>query len=781
MEVLIDLLLKILTYVIFGVVAILVLCGVIYLVKRLVSRELFKKRVQNVVAKKGNAIIFVKLPLTNEQKEDAMEEFLHSLHRVMPDNTVFSFEIFSSNQFIGFYVVIPKIHKKLFESQLFAHYPDAELEEKDEYIPSFSNNNCAITEINFNKSSIYPIKTYKDLSSDLLKSFGSLLVKTDPHEEVFFQIVIRKVGSKFWQRGLAPIFFSLFNSKYEGEDKQTPGQQKLSQDLFFGKLRIAYLAEDNRIAEKKLNTLVSLFKHVDGSNKLRKPWLTLFADNISDAFKARLFNNGDFWSPAEIATIYHFLPYKGTTTSNVVKTTSKRAPAPDTLPREGVVNAEEVSFFGQTNYRNELIKFGIKRIDRRKHLYIVGKTGSGKSKLLELLIASDIQYGHGCCFLDPHGDSADIILKYIPKDRIEDVVYVNPADKDFPIGFNPLEPVRDHEARHRLAAYFISIFKKQFSVTWNDRMEHLIRFITLALLETPDSNVLGIERMLSDTQFRQRVIKQIQDPVVKSFWTNEFSSWNERFANDAVVPILNKVGQFISNPVIRNIVGQTKNSLDFERFMDEGKIIILNIAKGKLGDDNISLLGSMFITKIQQAALARAKIPEEKRRDFYFYVDEFQNFATDAFSTILSEARKYHLDLTIAHQYIAQLPPDVKASAFGNVGSLIVFAVGGDDAAYLTKEYLPVFSPEDLINLDNREMYVKMSIDGRTAQPFSARTIDFPKPQFDYSGEIIDRSRVKYGRNRLEVEREIEKWTNAAEAITTGSGKGKEDFPEPII
>jgi hypothetical protein len=308
-------------------------------------------------------------------------------------------------------------------------------------------------------------------------------------------------------------------------------------------------------------------------------------------------------------------------------------------------------------------------------------------------------------------------------------------------------------------------------------MEHIIRYITLALLETPDSNVLGIPRILSDTTFRQRVIKQIQDPVVKSFWVNEFSSWNERFSNDAVIPILNKVGQFVSNPIIRNMVGQRKNVLDFARFMDEGKIVLLNISKGKLGDDNAAFLGSMFITKIQQAALARAKVTEEERRDFYFYVDEFQNFATDAFSSILSEARKYHLDLTIAHQYIAQLPDDVKATAFGNVGTIISFAVGGDDAAYLSHEFAPTFTAEDMINLNVREMYIKMSIDGKLAPPFSARTINVPKPQTSFAHEIVEHSRVKYGSNRTSVENEILNWSSGKQV----SAVDDSEFPEPIV
>lgn len=272
---------------------------------------------------------------------------------------------------------------------------------------------------------------------------------------------------------------------------------------------------------------------------------------------------------------------------------------------------------------------------------------------------------------------------------------------------------------------------------------------------------------------------QIKDPVVKGFWTNEFSASAEQYSKEAVVPILNKVGQFIANPVVRNMIGQKKNALDFGKFMNEGKIVILNISKGKIGDENAALLGSMFITKIQQAALERAKVPEEERRDFYFYVDEFQNFATDAFSTILSEARKYRLDLTIAHQYIAQLPDDVKATAFGNVGSIIVFAVGGDDAKYLEKEFAPVFTAEDLISLNNREMYLKLSIDGKLTPPFSAKTINVPKPEFNYTDQILSHSRLTYGKNRVAVENEIKSWSESNEVFPYISPS--EEFPEPIV
>lgn len=762
-----------LLWLVIGIIALIVLAVIARIA---LSKLLYKRSIQKRLAKDDLVYLLVKVPSSNEHKEDAMASFLKSLHRVIPNNTTISLEMVSSNQFLKFYIVAPKIQKNVIESQLYAQYPEAEVESVKDYLPELKN--AAVAQMNFKHSSIYPLKTYHNLEEGLLKTISAMLSKTESGEEVVFQIVLKRTGSKSWNRGFKSVnHYFAHRGKTEGEAQQPVEDFKWSQELYSGKLRVAYLANDKMTAEAKLKSLTGVFKAVKGHNELKKR-NPVMMDLFIQSFKTRTFEGGDLWAPVELATIFHF-PYQGTIVSNVVKTTSKRAPAPDILPVKGLVNEDEVSFFGETNYRNERKVFGIKRIDRRRHLYIVGKTGSGKSRLLELLLVSDIQNGHGCCLIDPHGDLADELLMFVPKERIDDVVYVNPTDRDFPIGFNPLEPVDSYEERQHLSRFLIAIFKKLFAENWNSRMEHLIRYITLALLETPDSNVLGIPRMLSDVNFRQRVIKQLQDPVVKSFWTNEFSASNEQFINAAAVPILNKVGQFISNPIIRNMVGQRKNMLDFDKFMNEGKIVIINLSKGKLGEDNAALLGSMFITKIQQAALARAKINEEQRRDFYFYVDEFQNFATDAFSSILSEARKYHLDLTIAHQYIAQLPDDVKATAFGNVGSIIVFPVGGDDAEYLAKEFKPTFSADDMINLNIREMYIKMSIDGKLNPPFSGRTIDVPKPQFDYSADILDRTRAKYARNRVTVENEIAKWTNSSENVSSSeSGSG---FPEPII
>lgn len=747
---------------------IIVIITAFFIALKIVKTFLYRTFVDQNLHKADRVYLQIKMPSESESKESSMEEFLRSIHRVLPNNTLFSLEMTSSNQFLKFYITIPKDQKNLLESQLYAQYPEAEVEDQQsDYLPSLDG--AEFVQLNFKQKSIYPLASYRDAKEDILKNLSAILSKTSNGEEAYVQLCLKKVGSKFWQRGL---FFELFQGT-----KEESSRKKLAQDLFLGKLRIAYLAQDKFTAKEKLISLTGIFKLLKSQQNELVRRKSLFFHDLGREFIARVFQKGDLWSAEEISTAYHF-PYKGNIMSNVVNTASKRAPAPDILPREGLVNSKEVSFFGETNYRNQQWRFGIKRIDRRRHLYVVGKTGSGKSKLLELLLISDILNGHGCCLLDPHGDLADELLKFIPKSRIKDVVYVDPSDKSFPIGFNPLEFVEDYEIRQHLSTFFISIFKKLFAATWNQRMEHLIRYITLALLETPDSNVLGIPRMLSDTPFRQRVIMQIKDPVVKGFWTNEFSASAEAYSREAVVPILNKVGQFISNPVVRNMIGQKKNSLNFGKFMDEGKIVLLNISKGKLGDDNTALLGAMLITKIQQAALSRANISEDQRRDFYFYVDEFQNFATEAFSTILSEARKYHLNLTIAHQYIAQLPDDVKATAFGNVGSLIVFPVGGDDASYLAKEFNPVFEAFDLINLSVREMYIKMSVDGKLTRPFSARTINVPAPQTDFTNEILSYSRLTYGKNRVSVENEIKRWSEATHSVSVDKSG---EFPEPIV
>ncbi len=421
----------------------------------------------------------------------------------------------------------------------------------------------------------------------------------------------------------------------------------------------------------------------------------------------------------------------------------------------------EVVPIGETTFRNRRLRFGIKTDDRRRHLYLIGKTGMGKSTVQENMIINDIWAGRGVALVDPHGDLAEKVIQYIPKERINDVIYFNPGDMKYPIAFNVVEQV-EPEVRHLVASGLIGVFQKLWAESWGPRLEYILRNAILAVLDYPGATLLAVTRMLSDKPFRKKVVNSIKDPVVKAFWANEFASYADKFASEAVSPIQNKVGQFLSSALIRNIVGQVKSSFDVREIMDEGKILIMNLSKGRIGEDNSALLGAMMITKIQLAAMSRVDIPENERRDFYLYIDEFQNFSTESFANILSEARKYRLNLIMAHQYLEQLSDPVKAAVFGNVGTMITFRVGATDAEELIKEYSPTFSEEDVLNLPKYEMYLKLMIDGIASDPFSARGL----PPFSDSSrtgnteKVIRVSRERYTRPKEQIEEKIERWHN---------------------
>jgi hypothetical protein len=421
----------------------------------------------------------------------------------------------------------------------------------------------------------------------------------------------------------------------------------------------------------------------------------------------------------------------------------------------------EVTLFGATNFRNQLRNFGIKTDDRRRHMYVIGKSGTGKTTLLENLMYQDIQNGHGLALVDPHGDFAEKIIGFVPKHRENDVIYVNPADIDFPVGFNVLEWKKE-EQKFLIGAGLMGVFKKIWPDVWSARMEHIMNNCILALLDYPNSTLLGINRILTDRDYRRIVINAVKDPVVKSFWLHEFERWEPKFQKEAVAPIQNKVGQFLSSTLIRNIVAQTKSTFDVRDAMDSGKIIVINLSKGRIGEDSSRLLGGMLITKIQLAAMERVDMPEADRKDFYLYVDEFQNFATESFANILSEARKYRLNLIVAHQYTKQLDEMVAAAVFGNVGSILCFRVGAEDAAFLEPEFMPDFTQEDLVNIPNYQIYLKLMIDGVTSKPFSANTLNpIGRPNMQALEEIIGISRKLYAKPRAEVEKSIIAWSES--------------------
>ena len=449
----------------------------------------------------------------------------------------------------------------------------------------------------------------------------------------------------------------------------------------------------------------------------------------------------------------------------------------------------DLTIFAETTFRNQHRKFGIKTDDRRRHMYVIGKTGMGKSTLLENMIMEDIRAGRGVAVVDPHGDTVEKILSFIPDERIQDTIYFNPSDTEHPIAFNILEQVDSHY-KHLVASGLIGVFQKLWADSWGPRLEYILRNAILAVLDYPGSTLLSVTRMLSDKAFRKKVIENIQDPVVKAFWVKEFAGYADKFAAEAVAPIQNKVGQFLSSSLIRNIVGQPKSAINLREIMDQKKILLLNLSKGRIGEDNAQLLGAMMITKIQLAAMSRVDIPEHERQDFYLHVDEFQNFATTSFANILSEARKYRLNLIMGHQYIEQLPEEVASAVFGNVGTLVVFRVGATDAEALVKEFSPTFTEEDLVNLPKYNVCLKLMIDGVASNPFSARGLPpLPAEEKTQNEEaVIAYTRNHYAGSREEVEQAIATWhedeiiqaTNKGEKTTdTGSSytKASEDKP----
>ncbi len=428
----------------------------------------------------------------------------------------------------------------------------------------------------------------------------------------------------------------------------------------------------------------------------------------------------------------------------------------------------DITILGTTEFRGENVQFGLNQPDRIYHCYIIGKAGSGKSTLMENMCYSDILKGKGMGLIDPHGEFAEKLINYIPKERIKDVVYINPSDIEWPVAFNIIEEV-PLEMRHIVKSGLMSVFKKIWPDVWSARMEYILSNTILALLEYKGATLLSINRMLADNQYRKSILEHVTDPMVKAFWYDEFDKYSEKFKNEAIAPIQNKVGQFISNPLIRNIIGQVETKIDMRTIMDESKILIVNLSKGLTGEENCALLGALIVTKIQLAAMSRADMPVEKRIPFYLYIDEFQTFSTESFANILSEARKYKLNLILAHQYISQLDESVKDAVFGNVGNLIAFRIGIEDALALEKEFQPEVEARDLVNLSSYTYYIKMIINNIPSRPFIARQLG-PLVAYTetFSNEIIENCHRIYGTPREEVEEYIKKW-NALEFIPSSS------------
>lgn len=750
------------------------------------------------------ALLVLEIPKTNDKSELAAEQLLASIHGILRDaqelknnggvQEHLGFEIVSANGSIRFYVWVPRLLQSFVEGQIYSQYPTVQIfEAKEDYTHEAQLKPVVYSaEIDLTDNEALPIKTFDGFEVDPLAGITGTLAKLDgTNSQMWMQVLVRpiaddwhkesdkwiksvkdgKKGFKVDVKWLLQVFEALWKAPEASEKKDekkelserdktrvSKAEEKATKLGYRVKIRLAYLGDDETTARLQIQALTGTFKQFNSTNLngFKMVNATFDRSNIAKFENREFFDGGFVLNIQELASIWH-LPHTNVETPNIVWASSKTAEPPSKLP---ILNGDRahdnnISAFGLTNFRGINHQFGMLRKDRSRHLYIIGQTGTGKSGALELLALSDIFHGEGYAIIDPHGDFAENNIKFIPENRIKDVIYFNPSDTEFPLGFNPLE-VYDPSKKSNTSSEVIGVLKRMFGDSWGPRLEYILRYSILALLDRPETTMLDITRILTDAEFRKDTLTYCKDPSVLQFWKQEFGQWGEKQVNEAIAPVLNKVGAFTANPIIRNIIGQPKSTFDIRKIMDEGKILVVNLSKGLIGEDNAAILGSFLVTKIQLAAQSRADIKNiENRRPFHLYVDEFQNFATDSFAVILSEIRKYGLTLTVANQYVSQMTPSVKDAVFGNVGSIISFRVSVEDAPILAKQFEPQFDASDLMGLNNRHFVMNMIIDGQKSTPFSATTLNLPKPFNDLSSEIIKNTRQNYGTSRQTIEEQI--------------------------
>ncbi|MDP3970632.1 MAG: type IV secretion system DNA-binding domain-containing protein [bacterium] len=721
-------------------------------------------------------VLLIRFPLVSiEDHIGKFEQLFHNFYYLLkqePETSKrISLEVVCILNKINFYITAPKANANTIKNMMYSVFPDVEIVMVDRFedidkIPSHALG----YNMNLSQSEKYSLRTYKVTApNDPLSPFINIISSTTPQQGVIFQIVIDPMEEEL-ESGESGLFYGA--SKRSGESIELPKFSSTMRMMYF------FPKEQEQSALAHISEVQRAF-HEFSAEKTRIIFTQ--TDNIQQFTKelfSRTAGKQVILTQEEIASLFH-IPDPRLKMPAINWILSKRAQPPFNLPTPHNTESDNATFFGLTNFRGMKTEFGIKREDRRRHLYIVGKSGSGKSKLLETLIIDDIRKGKGVCVMDPHGDLIQDIIRYVPEHKVKDIIYFNVSDLEWPIAFNPLENV-SNDMKQQVTQGLIEVFRKFFGGDWSPKIEHVFRYTTLAMLDYPKSTIAGMMKMLTNRKFRQKVIPEIKDSVVKHFWANEFSSWSEKFDNEAILPLVNKLGQFLSNHLVRNIVAQPNNKFTFDDVMNNEKILLIELSKGKLGEENAALLGAMLITKVYQTAMERAKLPEAERKEFYLYIDEFQNFATETFENILSESRKYRLLLTLSHQYLAQVPEDIKGTVFGNIGSIIAMRVGADDGAYLTNEFTPIFQTEDFINLAVREMLIKMSVEGHTTQPFSASTSDVPEPTENNNAQaIIDYSRQNYGTPIAEIEKLMAEVYNEEE--NTHKTGGEEQFEAPIV
>ena len=779
----------------------------------------YKKQNRLQILNVDSVLLMLEIPRTNDKKELAAEQLFASLHGILRDKNELrnsggvqehlSFEIVSAKGQIRFYVWVPKILQSFVEGQIYSQYPTVQIYKcNEDYVDNRHKHPIVYSaELALTEDSALPIKTFDSFEVDPLAGITGTLAKLDAdhNEELWIQILTRPIADD-WHKNttdkwitriksgkkagflgtgidlswLGQVFAALWKPP-EGGIGGTPqtveiserdktriskAEEKATKLGYEVKIRLAYLGADEINAKLNMQALVGTFKQFNSTNLNGfKVEGSTFEPEALDAYKLRQFtDNGFILNISELASVYH-LPHTSVETPNIVWASSKTAEPPAKLPvlTGNPAEDENISAFGLTNFRGINHQFGLLRRDRSRHVYIIGQTGAGKSGLLELFALSDVFYNQGYCIIDPHGDFAINNLRFVPESRIKDVVYFNPADTAHPVAFNPLE-LSDPARKPNVSSEVIGVLKRMFGESWGPRLEHILRYTLLALLDRPETTLLDISRMLTDKDFRKETLDYCKDVTVLQFWKQEFGTWGDKQVTESIAPVLNKVGAFTANPIIRNIVGQPKSSFDIRKIMDEGKILVVNLSKGLIGEDNAGILGAFLVTKVQLAAMSRSDIPDVKdRRPFYLYVDEFQNFATDSFAVILSEARKYGLNLTVANQYTAQMTDSVRDAVFGNVGTTISFRVSADDAPLLVKQFEPTFDASDLIQMNNRHFIISMIINGEKVPAFSATTLSIPQPPADNLEAIIASSREQYSRPRSVVEDEIRETIEASE------------------
>jgi hypothetical protein len=733
-----------------------------------------------------STLIQVTMPRDNEIKIDAAEQFFASfagikasgMFPILKYKPHISFEIVGMAEDIRFYIYAPNKYKDIIEKQINASYPDAEIRSVEEggrgnakegYIVGNEYNifskdgKVAFASLKLKDSNYKPLKVYKDFAVDPISSLTSVLAKMGQGEGAAIQIIISSAAGSKWNKfgrkyiaGVKKRESNPETAKYGTDPKELEGiDNKIGKPGFYTTIRLVVSSSSQEAAQAHLENMVSSFGQFSGGNSFAKDKIYLKGNFINDFVYRYLPNRGmAVLTSEELATLFHF-PNKNVTTPHIHWLNAKRAPAPAQIPTSGL-------FLGMSTFRGIAKPVYIQRDDRRRHMYVVGKTGVGKSEFLKDMILQDIKNGEGVCFIDPH-DTIEKLLPLIPPERAEDVILFDPSDTDRPMGLNMLEADTEQE-KHFIVSSIVGLMYKLFDPNRTGiigpRFEHAIRNAMLTVMSEKGSTLIEVVRVLTDANFVQELLPKVQDPIVRRYWTDQIAQTNEFHKSEVLDYIVSKFGRFVTDKMIRNIIGQSASAFDFREVMDKGKILLVSLAKGKIGDENANFLGLILLPKILVAAMSRQDIPEEQRRDFYLYVDEFQNFATPDFAQILSEARKYRLNLIVANQFIGQMEEDIKNAIFGNVGTIASFRVGVTDANYLAREFQPVFSEADLLNVDVYNAYIKTIVRNEPMTPFSIDlTRDMTKEQNAENPRVAELirelSRLKYGKEVKSLEAEI--------------------------